>query len=187
MPIWALLVVLAGTPDVPAKPKPPKVQAAKRDHSQIAASLKAACSDDAKARSAAFLSLSKAGLEKRVPDAEVDDAAPRCTQLLSDAGCKVAVFVCSRLDDVETETKYSSTDRWVGFGTTKDAAIASLPLHLLTRARKSGRDSTDTQCVVVFLDGCHQRAGMVCTTSTETIGVVSSSPPATEVFDLTFK
>lgn len=186
---WPALLILAGAPDAGtrAKPKGTKAHAMVRDQSKVAASLKAAQGDDPKARSDGFLTLSQQGVEKKIPDPEPNVKEPRCVELKSDGACATKVTVCNRAEEIDAdETHYSNVDRFVGFGLTAADATDDLPKHLMSRARKSGPDELDTQCVVVFLDGCHRRAGMVCTTATGRAGVMSDEPPKTEVFDLSF-
>jgi hypothetical protein len=185
-----VLLILATAPDAgtKGKPRPPKAQSMKRSPTVIAASLKAAASDDPRARSEAFLALSRQGVEKKVPDPEPNDPTPRCIAHKSDGACKDKAVVCNRSVEVDAEeTHYASLDRLIGFGTTEAAAGADVADHLLSKSLKSGADSTEMQCVVVYLDACAHRAGMVCTTAVETVGVPSDAPPKTEVFDLTFK
>jgi hypothetical protein len=175
--VFAALLVLAGSPR-------PKVHSAHRDPGQMAAALKAAHSADPKARAQGYLTLSKQGVEKRVPDPEPNEAA-KCTELKSEGACATTVFACNRIVQIDAEeTHYESLDRQIGFGLTESAAKEQIAEHLMARQRKTGLQTTDMQCVVVFVDGCDKRVALVCTTANETAGKGADGPPKTEAVEV---
>ena len=186
---FLLVLLIAGTPTQGRDKKQAiKGTQMKRNPVQFAADLTAAGGEDAEARRKAYLSLSKMGVEKRVPDAQPDDPEPRCVELpSSNATCKAKVAICSKTVEIDTpETHYSNTERFAGFGSSKATALEDLN-HLFTRTLRSGPDSDDMQCNVVYLDGCHRRIGMVCTSAHETQGASENPQVETQLFDLEIK
>ena len=72
--IFLLVLLLAATPRAGKDKKPAvKGQQMKRNPAQYAADLATAGTDDVEARKKAYLSLSKMGVEKRVPDVQPDE------------------------------------------------------------------------------------------------------------------
>lgn len=153
----------------------------KKNKDAIAAALTAARLDDAEGRRTAYVTLALAGFEKKLPAAQPEDAEPKCTSIPSVSGCKTPVFVCTTADAMETETRDTKAETKIGFGLTKEDAVANKAKNTFSKSQHHGSEGFDSECVLIAVDGCAKRAGYVCTTSSN-----ASAEPKTEATEVAF-
>ncbi len=153
----------------------------KKNKDAIAAALAAVKLDDAEGRKTAYVTLALAGFEKKLPAAQPDDAEPKCSSIPSAAPCKTPVFVCTTAEAMETETRDTKSEAKIGFGLTKDAAVANKAKNTFSKSQHHGSEGFDSECVLVAVDGCAKRAGYVCTTSSNASAEPKTEPTEVEV------
>lgn len=154
----------------------------KKPKDAIGAALTASRLDDADGRRSAYVTLALAGFEKKLPTAQPEDTAPKCTVLPSGSGCLVQVHVCSTAEAMDAaETHDTKSEIKIGFGLNEKDAVANKALNTFSRSQHHRSEGSDTECVLVAVDGCAKRAGYVCTTAS-----AASAEPKTEAVEVEF-
>ena len=152
----------------------------KKSKDAIAASLTAVRLEDAAGRLTGYVTLALAGFEKKLPAAQPDDTAPKCTSISSVSGCATKVVVCTTAEATETETRDTLSETKIGFGLTQADAVANKK-NTFSKSQHHGSEGFDSECVLIAVDGCAKRAGYVCTTAS-----AASAEPKTEGTEVEF-